>query len=208
MLHSVARTGSQRIPANPGKNQRPSDVTAHEVAQAQRADRVLAGPVRARTQMHLRRRPGRPTQYAAGRGRSMDSVARPGLFQQRMSSIRRLAPPADTVSARRASPGHYACSNRCHFLHIVHFSNQLAAVHQRCAGNSASISWVHFQYPKPLDSQGSPRRVVARFGLSIKEKHRRPHDASHGGVMRLRITRWARRDQDGERIKTPTTCGQ
>ena len=39
-------------------------------------------------------------------------------------------------------------------------------------------------------------------------EHRGPHDASHGGVLRLRIARRATRDQDGDRIETLTTCGQ
>ncbi|WP_372897545.1 hypothetical protein, partial [Stieleria sp.] len=33
-------------------------------------------------------------------------------------------------------------------------------------------------------------------------------DASDGGVMRLRITQRATRDQDGDRTKTLTTCGR
>ncbi|QDV84021.1 hypothetical protein TBK1r_29640 [Stieleria magnilauensis] len=52
------------------------------------------------------------------------------------------------------------------------------------------------------------RRAFGRFCLSIKEKHRGPHDASHGGVMRPRIIQWATRDQDAYRTKTLTTCGQ
>ena len=50
-------------------------------ANAQRADRVFAGAVRARTPMPFRRRPGRPTTCAAGQGRSMDCVALPGLLR-------------------------------------------------------------------------------------------------------------------------------
>ena len=84
--------------------------------------------------MHHRRRPGRPTQCAAGRARSVDSAALPGLSQQRKFPTRRLTPPADTMSALRASPKHNACCDRSPLLRTVRFRTLLHAVHQRCTG--------------------------------------------------------------------------
>ena len=46
------------------------------------------------------------------------------------------------------------------------------------------------------------------FVFQSKKNTLGPHDASDGGVMRLRITQWATRDQDGDRIETLTTYGQ
>ncbi|QDV87526.1 hypothetical protein TBK1r_65570 [Stieleria magnilauensis] len=93
-------------------------------------------------------------------------------------------------------------------LQTVRFRSLRHAVHRRRGAMVVLVSRVHFKHPKALDFQGSARRAFGQIRLSIKEKHRGPHDASDGGVRRLRITRWTTRDQDDCYTKTLTTCGQ